>query len=102
MTIKSTNTDDGKNLTIDIRGRFDFSVQQAFRAAYQLPSPALETYRVNLSQVSDMDSAALGMLNLLRKKANQESNRVVLVKPSSQAKKILLAARFDALFTIEE
>ena len=34
MTVDSTLSSDGKNLTINISGRFDFEVVQEFRSAY--------------------------------------------------------------------
>lgn len=101
MTVSAKLEDGGKCLTIDVSGRFDFAIQQAFRAAYQSPEHPPAIYRVNLSRVEFLDSAALGMLNLLRKQATEISSRVVLVQPSATIRKVLLAARFDKLFVIE-
>lgn len=90
----------GERLLIEIEGRFDFGVQKAFRAAY-LEHPEVGVYVVDLSRVDYMDSAALGMLLLLREHAGDLKDRVRLRAPGDQVRKILEVANFHKLFHIE-
>ncbi len=102
MSVTSKASSDGKSVEIAIRGRFDFSVQQQFRDAYRdHDKPGLK-FIVNLAEVEYMDSAALGMLMVLKKYADKMSGGVVLKRPPQAIKRILLTAKFDKLFTIEE
>lgn len=87
-------------MEITVSGRFDFSLQKDFRAAYRDCPPDL-SYRVNLSQVDYLDSAALGMLLLLRQHAGEGKNNVTLCTPSGAVDKILRVANFDRIFQIE-
>lgn len=100
MNITSRVSPDGKEVTITIEGRFDFTVQQGFRNAYSRPEVQPERYRINLSQAEYMDSSALGMLLLLRDHAKSFNAELLIEEPSEQIMKILETAHFDKLFTI--
>lgn len=98
----SVNTDYSageKTLTISISGNFDFSVQKAFRDAYQ-NNDGVAIYSVNLVNTDYMDSSALGMLLLLRKHAGGENAEVSLRGANGNVRKILEIAKFDDLFSI--
>ena len=101
MTVTSMLSNDKATVEIDIRGHFDFSVQKDFRDTYKDHASSVVNFRVNLSQVDYMDSAALGMLMVLKKHADTHAGRVVLKSPAAPIKKILLISKFDKLFTIE-
>ena len=100
MSIASQHLEHDDKVVIDIKGRFDFSMQKEFREAYRNHDPALH-YIVNLTQTEYMDSSALGMLLLLRQHAGEKSDRVVLRGASEAVRKILDIANFDRLFVIE-
>ena len=85
---------------IDVSGRFDFSLQKDFRAAYRDCPPGLK-YRVNLGNVDYLDSAALGMLLLLRQYAGDGMDGVSLCHAPEVVSKILKVASFDRIFRIE-
>jgi len=97
MSISVSKSDDGKNITIKVDGRFDFSVHKDFRNAYKDYAGNLG-YRVNLGGTEYLDSSALGMLLLLKKHA--ETN-VVIEKPNEEVKRVLTIANFDKVFNIE-
>lgn len=101
MAISSQLNIDGSEMTIKIDGRFDFSQHQAFRAALEVPKGHIKTFVVDLSRSDYMDSAALGMLLLLLEKAEGNRERVKLVNPNPNVKKILEIANFDKLFTLK-
>ncbi len=100
MAITSQKSDDGKNLVINVHDRFDFSKHKEFRDAYSAEKAAGITYVVDLSQTEYMDSAALGMLLVLKEFADEHNGNVVLQHPSDNIMKILNVANFDALFRI--
>ena len=97
MSISVSKSDDGKNVTIKVDGRFDFSVHKDFRNAYKDYESNLG-YRVNLGGTEYLDSSALGMLLLLKKHAESS---VVIEKPNEEVKRVLTIANFDKVFSIE-
>lgn len=100
MPVQVTKSSDGHQLAIKITERFDYSVQQAFRNAYKEAEKEV-TFIVDLSGADYIDSAALGMLLLLKKYAQNKSEQVIIYKPSPSIKKVLDVSKFDKLFTIE-
>ena len=102
MPINSQVSDDGKNLVINVLDRFDFSKHKEFRDAYYSHSTDGTTFVVDLSQTEYMDSAALGMLLVLKEYADEHQGKVVLQRPSENIMKILNVANFDALFNITQ
>ncbi len=97
MSIAVSKSDDGKNVTIKVDGRFDFSVHKDFRNAYK-DYDGKVNFKVNLSTTEYLDSSALGMLLLLKKHSD---NNVVIDKPNEEVRRVLTIANFDKVFTIE-
>lgn len=97
MGIETSVSEDGKTITINVNGRFDFSVHKDFRNAYKDHEPNT-SYRVNLSSTDYLDSSALGMLLLLKKHAD---SNVVIEKPNEEVKRVLTIANFDKVFSFE-
>ena len=92
----------GNTATINMTGRFDFSVQRDFKDAYdpQLNNAAVSAIDVNLAGVHYLDSSALGMLLMLRERAAAAGKSLKLSKPGSGVAQILDIANFSKLFTI--
>lgn len=101
MSIFSSESPDGKELVIHIKGRFDFSTHQDFRSAYEEVEDTPESYVVDLREATYLDSSALGMLLLLRDHAGGDSHRVRIVNCNPDVKKILTISNFEQLFTIQ-
>lgn len=99
MSVSAKVSEAGRVVEIDISGRFDFSLQKAFRAAYRDCPPDMR-YQVNLARVEYLDSAALGMLLLLRQHAGDTRDSVTLCQPGEAVEKILKVANFDRIFEI--
>lgn len=97
MSVTTTQSDDGKTVTMKIDGRFDFSVHKDFRNSYKDYDAGIN-FRVNLSDTEYLDSSALGMLLLLKKHSETE---VVIEKPNEEVKRVLTIANFDKVFNIE-
>ncbi|HEY0288144.1 MAG TPA: STAS domain-containing protein [Pseudomonas sp.] len=99
MSVTCERSLDGQQLTIRIRGRFDFSAHQSFRSAYEDVGTA-RSYVVDLQGTHYLDSSALGMLLLLRDHAGGERADVRLINCSPDVLKILAISNFSKLFRI--
>lgn len=98
MPVDSALSSDGKNLTINISGRFDFEIVQEFRNAYADHKNV--NYIIDMRATEHMDSSALGMLLNMRKSLG-DSARISIINCRPQIKKILTISRFDKKFSIE-
>ena len=87
-------------LTIRIQGRFDFSIHQDFRNAYEGATEKPNSYLIDMSGTSYLDSSALGMLLLLRDHAGGDSANVSISNASEDVRKILTISNFEQLFKI--
>ena len=102
MPVTSTVTGDGKLVTIQISGQFNFSVYKEFRAAYQR-SEQLEAcaYIIDMAGTDYMDSSALGMLLLLRERAGSDKAEIAITHCNPEIRKIFRISNFDRLFKID-
>lgn len=100
MSITSQINGADKALTISIAGRFDFSLHQEFREAYENSHSAPVAYKVDMREATYLDSSALGMLLLLRDFAGGDQARVEIVNCNADVRKILSISNFEQLFTI--
>jgi len=94
----STSTE-GNKQTINVQGRFDFSVQAEFRQAYEAVGGG-STFIINFASADYMDSSALGMLLLLRDYAGGDSAKIELTNCRAEIKNILEISNFQKLFKI--
>ena len=101
MGVQSEIDSSGKELTIKVDGRFDFSAHQEFRDAYESIPSDVNNYVVDLSSTSYLDSSALGMLLLLRDHAGGDNAHIKITKCNDDVKKILTISNFEQLFTIQ-
>ena len=89
-------------LTLKLSGRFDFNAHRDFRQAYEvaLDSGMTNTLEIDFRKVDYLDSSALGMLLLLREKAEASGKRVLLSGVQGTVKQVLDIANFGKLFSI--
>lgn len=97
MAVETDFSQDGKQLTIKVKGRFDFGKHQEFRDAYERRQP--DSVIVDLKEATYLDSSALGMLLLLRDHVGGEPD-IRVVHASPDVRKILAISNFDKLFDI--
>lgn len=101
MTVKLNAAADGKEAVVSISGRFDFSAHGEFRQVLDgLGAVRFSKYTVDMGAVDDMDSAALGMLLLLRDAVGGEKANVHLVRCRAEIREMLKRANFQDLFRI--
>ena len=102
MAIQINTTTAVDKAVIRLAGRFDFNDHRSFKAAYEpfILQPAFKTIDIDMSGIEYLDSSALGMLMLMRERAQAVAKTVVLSKPNSTVAQILEIANFSKLFTI--
>ncbi len=100
MAVETVVSQDGKKLTIKVKGRFDFGKHQEFREAYERKPVRPDSVVVDLKEATYLDSSALGMLLMLRDHMGGEESEVQVVNTSSDVRKILAISNFDKLFDI--
>ena len=88
---------------INLFGRFDFSANHEFKSCTSLAinSPEIKELELNLAEVNYIDSAALGMLLVLRETADKSFKRITLTNCKGTVAHILNMANFSKLFTIK-
>jgi anti-anti-sigma factor len=100
MAIWSSESTDGKALTIKIQGRFDFSSHLEFRESYEKVKEDPREYVVDMKEATYLDSSALGMLLLLRDHAGGDQAHIKIVNCNPDVKKVLTISNFEQLFAI--
>lgn len=87
---------------VSLHDRFGFDQFAEFREAYgaHLEDAAVREIVVDLSGVDYMDSAALGMLLLLKEKARVVGKIVVIANAKGFVRELLTSMKFETLFTM--
>ena len=101
-------SEDGDTLVIRVSGNFDFNMHRDFQRAYRNASPLPKRFIVDLSTTEHLDSAALGMLLLLRDYcveagrdgSDREEPLVELTSANAHVSHILAVSNFDRIFRI--
>lgn len=84
---------------IRLKGRFDRLARSDFLDAVERAmADAADEIRVDLGSVNYLDSTGLGLLLIVRDKANDVGKWVTLANPQGSVRNILEIARFDKLF----
>jgi len=99
MSITSNAGASGQTI-IKIHGRFDFSVHQDFRNAYESSETGTNSFNIDMSDTTYLDSSALGMLLLLRDYAGGDASNISINNANADIKKILTISNFEKLFKI--
>lgn len=95
-------TDDEAGPTLMLRDQLTFADREVFDAVIdKLLARRRSRMTVDLSALDYMDSAGLGMLLTLRDRAERAGADVLLRRPKSEVRELLVLACFDTLFTIE-
>lgn len=92
----------GDTARLILSGRFDFSSHREFRRACDeaLQAEGIKEIEADFNRVGYLDSSALGMLLLLREKANNVNLQVSLSNCKGIVQQVLEVANFQKLFTI--
>ena len=91
---------DGDTAVIGLTGRFDFHGHRDFKGCCEaaLEAPAIRRINVDLRAVEYLDSSALGMLLLLKERADARALQVSLLSSAGIVREILEVANFGVMF----
>jgi anti-anti-sigma factor len=90
------------NEVIALTGRFTFNDYQSFSDLIAaLRASDRNTYVLDLSGVDFLDSAAIGMLLVLREEARRQGWTITLRHPTGRTRKTLQRSALDTVFGIE-
>jgi len=98
MPITTRLSEDGTRLTINIEGRFDYGIQNEFRASYESADAA--EYVIDMMKTDYIDSSSLAMLLMMREHTGGSKSTITLENCSQDIKTILSVANFQDLFNI--
>jgi anti-anti-sigma factor len=87
---------------VKLHGRFDFSAHREFRESCNscLNAPVVQEIELNFGGVEYLDSSALGMLLMLKERAEIAAKRIVLSGCQGTVKQVLEIANFGKIFSI--
>ncbi len=101
MPVKISPSVDGKEAVIAVIGRFDFNIHEEFRQALdKAKAGGFTRYTLDFGAVDDMDSAALGMLLLLRDSLGGDKANIRVIRCRRELREMLEMANFQSLFQI--
>lgn len=88
---------------IRLQSKFDFSWFARFKDSYEplLADASVREIVVNFADVTYIDSSALGMLMLLREKADAAGKKVRLTQTHGFARELLTVANFQQKFLMD-
>ena len=94
-----TSTVNQGTVTIGVSGRFSFDDHTDFRRAYE-GGDVKNAYIIDMRAAEYMDSAALGMLLILREQVGGDQADIAITNSPREVRDILSIAGFERLFTI--
>ncbi|WP_424193819.1 STAS domain-containing protein [Ampullimonas aquatilis] len=100
MSIRVLSGLEGGKGHLSLDGRFDYGGHKEFRSAYEelLSQSACKEIVIDMQKVEYVDSAALGMLLLLRDRAKSAGKSIVIAGCHGVALQVLEVANFNKLF----
>ena len=89
-------------VSLHLEGRFDFRAHPVFRETVRqaLEVSGVRQIDLDMARVSYLDSAALGMLLMLRDRAQLPDGSVRLCQANESVQRVLDIARFERLFGV--
>jgi anti-anti-sigma factor len=92
----------GGRAVVRLQGRFDFSAHRSFRDSCGglLESGEVHELDLDMGGVEYIDSAALGMLLLLKERADAACKPVALYNCKGAVRQVLDIANFSKIFSI--
>jgi len=98
VSITAHVSENNKQLTIVLNDRLDFSSHGAFRDTYRSLDPSQFEITIDFKNTSYIDSAALGMLLVLRERAGGSRARITLKSCRAEVQQIMDITHFEELF----
>jgi anti-anti-sigma factor len=99
--VKIDRAEQGKQVTLS--GEFTFNDNEAFRQLLNTLAEQPKTaFVLDVSGVTFMDSAAIGMLLLARDELERVGSRIIIHKPQGQVRRVLDVAQMSQLFEMRD
>jgi len=96
-----TQTIIGNKCNVVVSGKFTFSDHMSFKKIFEIfNSDEVKNLEIDVKNVTFVDSAALGILLLLRDNCNRNDVALTILKPKDQVQKMFKISRFYDLFKI--
>lgn len=92
----------GDVLAIQLIGTFDFAGYHAFKEQFgtMITRDNIASIEMDMAGVDYIDSSALGILILMRERAQSAGKKIKLVRANASVREILDMANLGKLFTI--
>jgi anti-anti-sigma factor len=101
--MEHTTVQTGDSVAINLAGRFTFADNKVFGGVINdIVATQCKKLIIDLSLVEFIDSAALGILLLIRDKCEKSQVILALKNPQGQVKHMFEVSRFNDLFKIED
>ena len=101
MAIDVNYTEESNILNISVIGKFDFSLLNEFRQAYNNESVKSYEVIVDLRRTTSLDSSALGMLLSMQEYLGKADREIKIINSNHDVMKVFSITHFDKKFTIE-
>ena len=100
MSIEIQLSDDKKKVTLKLPEDFNYTHNKEFSMIKEEISDKSVQCDVDFSNTNRVDSAALGMLLILRRHLGGDEAKVAFINCNEQIKELLAIAKFEKLFKI--
>jgi len=101
MAISSRFLEEANEFQIVVTGKFDFSLLNEFREAYETAPENAKKFSVDMRSVDMIDSSALGMLLKMKRSLDLADGEISIINCNSNVKKILSIAKFELMFSVQ-
>ncbi|MCK4743345.1 MAG: STAS domain-containing protein [Sulfuriflexus sp.] len=100
MTIEMKLTEDNKLLVIGVKGAFDFSMLNDFRAAYSADVGEDIGVVIDMRETSSINSSALGMLLNMQRHFGKDDGEIRIINCNDIVRNIFNITHFNKKFNI--
>ncbi len=100
MNIEPSFTDNGANLTLTVKGAFNFYIAENFKKMYTELTPDLEKITIDLSETKHLDSSTLCLLLNVHERLRGKVNSICLSNCEPKIKQSLNLAKLEREFEI--
>lgn len=101
MSVSLKKNNENSQLSISVKGPFNFSIYNEFRDKYSDPSYKDFEIIIDLKDCTMIDSSALGMLLIMKKYLDKKDGEVTLINANSDVMNVLDIVHFEQKFTIK-
>ncbi len=98
MDINKFISEDGKNLTVEVKGEFNFNKINQFKASYNDITPSLQKITIDMADTIQLDSSALCLLLDMKNRCQHIVKHIYLSNCQPKIKTAIKMAGLDDKF----